>query len=300
MARTLRSFSPGVVFHVTARIQCRAPLLLGLEGAVVSIIRDSSRFADARLIAYVVMPNHLHIVIQQRSRPLGHYMQPLLRRVALLVQRRHAWEGHVFERRYRDSPCLSAEYLRNAITYVHLNGLRARLADSADAHRWCSHTSFFVCDPPDDVSPAVRNVLRVFSAQAGDSLADCRANYRAFVAWRMTLDAHRAADKSLYTLPNRPSTDGGDEHWATVFAPCIGFDDLDRPPRPTDLRDLAMIAIRELDVEVDLEALRSGWRTAPVVRARRHVIARARAAGHRVSAIARFLRVSCTTVSLTR
>jgi hypothetical protein len=240
-------------------------------------------------------------MLQQGLRPLGHYMQPLLRRIALLVQRTHSWGGHVFERRYRDQPCLTAEHLRNAITYVHLNGRRALLAESPDTHAWCSHTTFYAAAPSLESSrPAIENVLRLFAAQPQDSLDSCRHNYRAFVDWRILLDAHRAAERSSGTAPDRPLTMGGEEHWATIFGPSLTVSESPRPIRRTDLRDLALIAVREIADGMDLDTLRSGGRASAVVRARRHVITRARAAGHRVSAIARFLSISPTTVSLTR
>jgi hypothetical protein len=185
---------------------------------------------------------------------------------------------------------------------VHLNGRRALLAESPDTHKWCSHTPFYAAAPSLESSrPAIENVLRVFAARPEDTLDMCRENYRAFVDWRMLLDAHRATERSCGTEPERPLTIGGEEHWATIFAPSLDVKDRTRPIlRRTDLRDLALIAVREVEDGMDLNTLRSGGRSPVVVRARRHVISRARAAGHRVSAIARFLSISPTTVSLTR
>lgn len=300
MPRSMRSFCPGAVFHVTARIQCREPLLVGLERSTISIINQATDLSDAKLVAYVVMPNHIHLVLQQGLRPLGHYMQPLLRRIALLVQREHSWGGHVFERRYRDSPCLTAEYLRNAITYVHLNGVRACLAESPDTHEWSSHSPLYSQTPsPDSNRPVIENVLRVFAARTNDSMEMCRENYRGFVKWRLQLDAHRATEHVCGTRPDRPTTVGGDEHWSTIFATRLRATELQRPLRRIDLRDLALIAVREVEDDMNLETLRSGGRSPQVVRVRRHVISRAKAAGHRVTAIARFLSISPTTVSLT-
>lgn len=120
MGRQLRPQLPGVPFHVTARVQGRAAWFTGVERPLENRILAAPRRSDATLLAYAVMPNHLHLVVVQGSQPLSQLMQPLLTRIALLVQRRTGREGHIFERRFRASPCLDPDYLRNAIAYVHL------------------------------------------------------------------------------------------------------------------------------------------------------------------------------------
>jgi REP element-mobilizing transposase RayT len=298
---------PGVVFHLTARIQCRAPLLAGIEGSAASMILDATARSDARLVAYAVMPNHLHVVLQQGGRPLSHYTQPLLRRIALLVRRTRAWEGHVFERRYRESACLTAEYLRNAITYVHLNGLRAALASSVDTYEWCSQRRFCECNAPDPLSRmAMEDALRVFAPFGSDVLARCRDNYREFVNWRLAMDAHAAQAEANaggdFHAPSPPSLLGGDEHWIRAYEPFVQAEAEGRklPPRRMDLRDLARTVMADVDPAMRLEHLRKGGSTHTLIRVRNAVIVRAAAAGYSGRAIARFLSVSPATVSSIR
>ncbi|HUG15572.1 MAG TPA: transposase [Thermomicrobiales bacterium] len=298
---------PGVVFHLTARIQCRAPLLADIEGSAASMILEATARSDARLVAYAVMPNHLHIVLQQGGRPLSHYMQPLLRRIALLVRRTRAWEGHVFERRYRESACLTAEYLRNAIAYVHLNGLRAALASSVDTYEWCSQRRFCDCDAPDHLSRmAMEDALRVFAPFGGDVLARCRDNYREFVSWRIAMDAHAAqADANAggdFHPPSPPSLFGGDEHWTRAYEPFVQAEaeSRKRAPRRMDLRDIARTVMADVDPAMRLEDLREGGSTRTLIRVRNAVIVRAAASGYSSRAIARFLSVSPPTVSSIR
>jgi REP element-mobilizing transposase RayT len=298
---------PGVVFHITARIQCRAPLLDGIEGLAASMILEATSRSDARLVAYAVMPNHLHIVLQQGARPLSHCMQPLLRRIALLVRRARAWEGHVFERRFRESACLTAEYLRNAIAYVHLNGLRAALASSADTYEWCSQRRFCECDATDPMSrAAMEDALRVFAPSDGDVLARCRDNYREFIHWRIAMDAHAAQAAANaggnFHPPSPPSLVGGDEHWCRAYEPFVQAEaeGRRRPPRRMDLRDIARMVMADVDPAMRLEDLRGGGSTRKLIRVRNTVIVRAAASGYSGRTIARFLSVSPPTVSSIR
>ncbi|HEX2167748.1 MAG TPA: transposase, partial [Longimicrobiales bacterium] len=277
-------------FHITARIQCRERLLCGLESQAAGMIQEALIRSDAGLVAYAIMPNHLHIILQQGGRPLSDYMQPLLRRIALAVRRAHGWEGHVFERRYRESACVTPDYLRNAIAYVHLNGLRAGLASSVEAYEWCSHRAFCVNQSRNAQSRmAMEDALRVFAAREGDVLPLCSDNYRAFVQWRMLLDA-RAADLDSapeWHPPAPPYTAGGDEHWLRVYAPHVRgeMEHRSSPPRRLDLRDLALLIMRDLDPDMRLADLRSGSSTRRILQVRKKVVVRACAAGYTGRAI---------------
>src|SRR5690606_28499612 len=96
----------------------------------------------AELFAYVIMPNHLHLVLRQGEEPLWRFMQPYLRRIAIQVQRTHEREGRVFERRYRDRYCADADHLRTAILYTHLNPIRAGLCSDPREYPWSSHLAW--------------------------------------------------------------------------------------------------------------------------------------------------------------
>ncbi|MGH7445947.1 MAG: transposase [Longimicrobiales bacterium] len=292
-------------FHITARIQCRERLLSGLEAKVVTMILASQARSDAGLIAYAIMPNHLHIVVQQGGRPLSDYMQPLLRRIALHVRRSCGWEGHVFERRYRESACLTADHLRHAITYVHLNGVRASLADTVEKYPWCSHEPFCHNESANVRSRlAMEDALRVFADQTDDTLPRCTANYRAFVRWRTLLDARAASldEDPGWHPPAPPCVSGGDEHWCRMYLPFIDREVERRSTRTPrmDLRDLAVIIMREFDPAMQLDDLRRSGSMRSLRDVRRNVILRASAAGYSGRAISNFLSVSPATVSRAR
>ena len=304
MPRHHRPHLPGVPFHITARIQCREKLFAGIEQTVAAMIREAGNRSDAGLIAYAVMPNHLHVVLQQGAQPLASYMQPLLRRVALLVRRTHDWEGHVFERRYRESACLTADYFRNAIAYVHLNAVRASLATTAGEYRWCSERAFCASEadrPRNRI--AMEDALRVFARDDQDSLLQCAANYSAFVAWRTTMDARAAIpDSHGWHTPAPPVMSAGDDHWSRRYAPFVRGEVERRmtATRRMDLRDLAKIVMREIDPAMTLDDLRQGLSTRVACDVRERVVQRAVAVGYTGRALSSFLRVSPATISRLR
>src|SRR5687767_3318846 len=99
MSRATRQYINGGVFHITARTQGKRPWFTQrLRGVVVEIIVKGVALSDAKLLAYAVMPNHFHMVVVQGGMTLGTVMQPIMRRIALLIQRSRKCSGHVFER----------------------------------------------------------------------------------------------------------------------------------------------------------------------------------------------------------
>lgn len=181
---------PGAVFHLTARMQGHEPWLTPtLRSRVVDYMAAALRYSDATLLAYVMMPNHLHLVLRQGHRRLHRVMQPFLRRTALLVQRCHGVEGHVFERRYGHRACLDPDYVRTAVVYVHLNPVRARLVDDPCAYRWSSH-AFYAgrAALPEHLKGAlpVDDVMRLFATTPDPHVDDLRAAYLRRVEWGLS------------------------------------------------------------------------------------------------------------------
>jgi REP element-mobilizing transposase RayT len=305
MGRQLRANLPGVAFHLTARTQGHEPLFCGMESAAARMIRRVARRSAARLVAYAVMPNHLHVVLVQGARPLSDYMQPLLTRVALLARRYRKHEGHVFERRYRASACLDADYFRNAIAYVHLNPVRAGLCREPGEYSFTSHSAY--CGAVADVAPgfaaSIDHALRIFSHDASAARELREADYVNFLSWRLAMDGYLESGgiPGGPLAPRRPSTAGGNRCWAEDLA----RRDPNAPGARTetavvareDLRRIALLVLREAAPEMGLDALRSGERLRDVVRVRRLVIARALMVGYAPGQIARFLNVSRAAVS---
>jgi len=286
-------------FHLTARVQGREALFCGIEPTIVRMITATAPTSDATVLAYAVMPNHLHIVLVQGTKLLRDFMQPLLRRIALLVQRHHKREGHVFERRYNATVCRDPEYLRNAIIYVHLNPVRAGLCADASGYAWTSHHDYdqapTTCETP--MHPVLEGAVRLFSRMCGCTVSESCRDYRDYLNWRVLMDQH--VDE-IGTVPRwapaRPYTEGGDQHWLDVYGASsagvaiAGY--------AHDLRDVAVSALVTLAPSMPLDELRSGGRSRPLVNVRRQVIARALSAGFRPHQIARFLDIAPTTVSL--
>lgn len=311
MGRRHRSYLPGAVFHLTTRTQGGEPWFTPvLRTRLVDYAASAIRRTDATLLAYAIMPNHLHLVLRQGRQPLDRVMQPLLRRAALVVQRSHGLVGHVFQRRYRDHVCLDPDYARNTIVYTHLNPVRAGLLEDPGAYDWASHR-FYLGDAtvPEPMASvlAVDDGLRLFAPWDGCTISDLRGAYSRLVGWQLERDRQAATEEPVETarsLPPRPFVLAADTAWSHSFAPLFR----DGTPGGTDSPSMYGSAAGDLDriarhtlaehaPDLQLDEVRTNSKRPAIVRARRRLIPRLAAAGHSGAAIARFLGVSQQCVS---
>ena len=85
------------------------------------------------------MTNHIHALIQVSDTPLGRLMMRIAGRYARMTQACIRTTGHLFEKRYYPVLVDADEYLLSLLRYIHLNPVRAGLAQSPDEYPWSSH-----------------------------------------------------------------------------------------------------------------------------------------------------------------
>jgi REP element-mobilizing transposase RayT len=287
-----------------------------LRTAALSEVADILPRSGARLLAAAIMSNHLHLVIQQGERPLSALMQPLLRRLARLVQMAHDLEGPVFWRHYGSVPCRDPNHVRNAIVYTHLNPVRAGLCKDPSHYRWTSH-ALYAESSWGDLSPEVVPLtscldpsltLPLFATGPDRSATRLRDDYRASVEWRLKLDRAGVDDDPAAAVPERlapPGSGWGDLSWGASLSPLF------RSPLRTDRSeleagrdrrdlDLATIAKNTLAFEapgVTLSSIRGRGGGRESSRLRHAVIRRLHAAGYPNVEIAPYLGLSESAVS---
>ena len=146
MGRQIRPDWEGALHHVMAR---------GIDGkAVFNSTRDrmdlcrriSQLFADTgiRIYAWVIMPNHLHILIRTGSKPISTFMHRLLTGYAVCYNRREDRKGHVFQGRFKSILVQEDEYFLQLVKYIHLNPLKAGMVDDFNSlghYKWSGHGS---------------------------------------------------------------------------------------------------------------------------------------------------------------
>jgi putative transposase len=90
-------------------------------------------------LAYCLMSNHCHLVIETPTATLGLGMRRLNSRYAQAFNDRHRLPGHLFQERYGSVLVDSDVYLCQLLRYVALNPVTAGLVSDPQDWRWSSH-----------------------------------------------------------------------------------------------------------------------------------------------------------------
>jgi REP-associated tyrosine transposase len=144
MPRRLRIEFEGAIYHVMARGNARQ-----------KIVRDDAdrrRLIDGlghtvtrcgwELVCYVIMNNHLHLLVKTPRPNLAAGMQGLLSGYALWAGRRRRRVGHLFQGRYRAEMIEDESYYWTVSRYIHLNPVRARLVARPEQWEWSSYPGY--------------------------------------------------------------------------------------------------------------------------------------------------------------
>ena len=95
---------------------------------------------DCVLHAYVLMTNHLHLLVTPaRAEGIGRLMQSLGRRYVGHVNRRHGRTGTLWEGRFKSTVVDAEDYVMACYRDIEANPLRAKMVASAGDYPWSSH-----------------------------------------------------------------------------------------------------------------------------------------------------------------
>ena len=112
------------------------------DGAIAAIVRDAFEHFDGtryRMIAWVIMPNHVHLLVEQiAGYPLGDIVHAWKSFTAKAANKHLGttgafWEPDYFDRYIRDQAHFDA-----AVHYIHDNPVKAGLVANAAEWRWSS------------------------------------------------------------------------------------------------------------------------------------------------------------------
>ena len=106
---------------------------------VISEVRHEWRF---KLLAFVVMPDHVHLVIAvPPGLAVGRVMRLIKGRFSNRYNRISRSQGSLWQERYHERALRSEHELVVAIEYVHANPIKAGLASQAESFPWSSANS---------------------------------------------------------------------------------------------------------------------------------------------------------------
>lgn len=182
MARQPRVEYPGALYHVIARGNQRRDVFhddMDRLRYLAKLRAYKQRYAF-QLHAYVLMTNHVHLLLEPQQIPLAKIMQGLHQSYTQGYNRRYGAVGHVFQGRYQAILCDRDPYLLALVRYIHLNPVRARLVREPAEFPWSGHRAYL--DSGRDGLVDTETVLGLL----GGRRAQAQRQYQAFVAEDLT------------------------------------------------------------------------------------------------------------------
>lgn len=195
MARPVRVEFEDASYHVMARGNGRQQVFFDDDDRklFVQTLGEALDQYGLELIAWVLMPNHYHLILRTPRGNLSRSMGWFQTTFTVRYNRRHRRVGHLFQGRYKAQVVEASSHAARLIPYVHLNPVRRRrrgkvvlvgTAKDLDGYGWSSH--------PDYAGLRKEGPLRVcwdWLAGEGGTAAQARAAYRRQIAqvWELGL-----------------------------------------------------------------------------------------------------------------
>jgi putative transposase len=132
--------APGVISHITQRASGAEKLFHEEDDylEMLARLKQINQDYEIDLISFVLMPNHLHLLLEQSESNLHDAMREVFSRYARRHNKKYERKGHLFGGRYRQAVCLDESYFIAVSLYIHLNPVRAGLVSQPREYRWSS------------------------------------------------------------------------------------------------------------------------------------------------------------------
>lgn len=141
MSRTARAARADVCYHVLTRGNSRQTVFHDPTDfeAFMGLVRRACILRPMRVLAWCLMPNHLHLVLRPMGdKDLGPWMHWLLTSHVRYQQRRYATVGRIWQGRFKAFPIQQDNHLVTVLAYVERNPVRAALVADAALWPWSS------------------------------------------------------------------------------------------------------------------------------------------------------------------
>lgn len=132
----------GVAQHIVQRGNDRQPCFFrdADYDRYLQDLREASLKFGCHLHAYVLMTNHVHLLVSpQEAGAVGRMMQAVGRRYVRYVNDSLGRTGTLWEGRYKSCLVDSERYVLACYRYIELNPVRAAMVASPGEYRWSSY-----------------------------------------------------------------------------------------------------------------------------------------------------------------
>ncbi len=138
MPRRLITFKEGDVYHLIQN-GCQGQMIFKQEKEKHEFLKRLQRglqITGARLLHYVIMDSHYHLVVQMGEKSLSELMQRVNWSYSYYYNRSHNRHGTVFAGEFRSIGVYSRNSLRRLVRYIALNPVKAQMIGDPSEYQW--------------------------------------------------------------------------------------------------------------------------------------------------------------------
>jgi putative transposase len=143
MARGARVAPNGHIYHVLIRGNNRQNIFREEKDfwRYFDILRQYKLKYDFRLYHYVLMTNHVHLVMEttEEGGGLSEIMKGINQTYARCFKKEYGHTGYFWENRFKSILVSKDDYLLACGSYVELNPVRARMVNEPGEYKWSSY-----------------------------------------------------------------------------------------------------------------------------------------------------------------
>ncbi|MCD6579768.1 transposase [bacterium] len=114
-----------------------------LKKIFVRLLDEKSKKYKIGILAYSILDNHYHLIMENTSGNLSRFMRDLNGEFGMIYRKIVGGKGYVFQGRYKSTLIQREEYLQIGILYVLLNALKAGVVKNPFDYKWCSINEYF-------------------------------------------------------------------------------------------------------------------------------------------------------------
>ena len=206
MPRIARLVVPHYPHHITQRGNRRQPVFFSDHDyqAYKSLIANACEVAQCKVLAYCLMPNHVHLVVVPETEDgLRKLFAEAHRQYTRMINFREGWRGHLWQERFH-SFVMDERYLMATVRYVELNPVVANLCDRAQDWPWSS--------------------AQAHITQLDDDLVIVKPMLERVPDWQAYLGQKDGLDADKIRLATRTGRPRGDDQFLSLIKKITGID----------------------------------------------------------------------------
>jgi len=127
------------------------------------LLKKHAARGGVRVLAYVLMSNHVHLVVSTADTNLSSLIQRVHGIYGAWFNRQYGRRGHLFGSRFYSDAVSTDAHLLASTRYVHRNPVRAHMVERPEEYAWSSYRAYVGVEPDGLVDPLP--VLQCFATE---------------------------------------------------------------------------------------------------------------------------------------